>query len=127
MPLTRIDLRRGKSPEYRATLRDVVYETLTATVNVPEGDRFEVITEHDPDNLNISPDYLGIERSEDAIIIQITFNEGRSTGMKKAFYATLADALHERLDIRREDVFVSLVEVSKENWSFGNGEAQYAE
>jgi 4-oxalocrotonate tautomerase len=127
VPLTRIDLRRGKSPEYRATLRDVVYETLNATVNVPDDDRFEVITEHDPENLNVSPDYLGIERSEDAVIIQITFNEGRSTEMKKAFYAALADALHERLGMRREDVFVSLVEVSKENWSFGNGEAQYAE
>jgi 4-oxalocrotonate tautomerase len=127
VPLTRIDLRRGKSPEYRATLRDVVYETLNATVNVPEGDRFEVITEHEPENLNISPDYGGIERSEGAILIQITFNEGRTTEMKKAFYSALADALHEQLGIRREDVFVNLVEVTKENWSFGNGEAQYAE
>ena len=127
MPLTRIDLRHGKSPEYRATLRDVIYETLNATVNVPDDDRFEVITEHDPENLNIDPHYLGIERSEDAVVIQITFNEGRTIEMKKAFYAALAEALNVRLGLRREDVFISLVEVKKENWSFGNGEAQYAE
>lgn len=127
MPLTRIDLLRGKSAEYRSTLRETVYRTLHETVGVPEGDRFEVLTEHDPGNLNISPDFLGIERSSEAVLIQITFNEGRSTEQKQAFYAALAKALKERLGIRPQDVVVSLVEVKKENWSFGNGVAQYVE
>jgi 4-oxalocrotonate tautomerase len=127
MPLTRIDLLRGKSPEYLATLRDVVYETLNGVVGVPDNDRFEVLTEHDPGNLDISPDYLGIERSKDAVLIQITLNEGRTVDLKRAFYLALAGALKERLGMRPEDVMVSLIEVKKENWSFGNGKAQYAE
>ncbi|MCW3033425.1 MAG: hypothetical protein QOK19_2488 [Solirubrobacteraceae bacterium] len=127
MPLTRIDIPSGKPPEYRATLRDVVYETLNTVMGVPDDDRFEVITEHDPENLNISSDYLGIERSAEAVVIQITLNEGRAVEMKRAFYAALVAALHNRLGIRREDVVISLVEVKTENWSFGNGVATYAQ
>ena len=127
MPMSRIDIPRGKSPEYRATLRDVVYETLNSVIGVPEDDRFEVLSEHDPENLDISPTYLGIERSAEAILIQITLNEGRTVEAKRAFYAALAAALEERLCIRPEDLTISLVEVKKENWSFGNGIAQYAE
>jgi 4-oxalocrotonate tautomerase len=127
VPLTRIDIPRGKSPEYRRVLRDVVYETLNTVIGVPDGDRFEVVTEHDPGDLDISPDYLGIDRSADAIVIQITLNEGRSVELKQAFFAALARALEERLGLRPADVTISLVEVKKENWSFGNGIAQYAE
>lgn len=127
MPLTRIDMPRGKSPEYRQTLRDVIYETLHSVMAVPADDRFEVLSEHDPENLDISPDYLGIARSPEAIVIQITLNAGRTVEVKRAFYAALAAALHERLGMRTEDLTISLVEVAKENWSFGNGVAQYAE
>ncbi len=126
MPLIRIDVPRGKPSEYRQTLRDVVYETLNEVIGVPDGDRFEVLAEHDPPDLDISPDYLGIERSADAILIQIRLNEGRSVEVKRAFYAAVVRALHERLGLRPEDVLVNLVEVKKENWSFGNGVAQYA-
>ncbi len=126
MPFTRIEIRRGNTPEYRETLLDVVYETLNQTMNVPDGDRFQVISEHAAENLDISRDYLGIERSAEAVVIQITLNEGRSVEMKRDFYTALAAGLHERLGIRPEDVTVSLVEVAKENWSFGNGLAPYA-
>jgi len=127
VPLTRIDMPRGRSADYRQTLRDVVYETLHSVMGVPEGDRFEVLAEHDSGSLDLSPDYLGISRSPDAIVIQITLNAGRTVEVKRAFYAALAAALHERLGMRPEDVTISLVEVAKENWSFGNGVAQYAE
>jgi 4-oxalocrotonate tautomerase family enzyme len=59
-------------------------------------------------------------------MIQITMNTGRTTEMKKALYKRIAELLNEELGIRKEDVLVNLVEVAKENWSFGNGEAQYA-
>jgi phenylpyruvate tautomerase PptA (4-oxalocrotonate tautomerase family) len=74
----------------------------------------------------VNPEYLGIQRSADAILIQVTLNEGRTLELKKAFYKSVADGLHERVGMRREDVFINLVEVKRENWSFGNGEAQYA-
>ena len=126
MPFVRIDLPRGKTLEYRRTLGDVVYEAMIKTINVPANDRFQVITEHPPEELIIDRTYLGIERSADCVLIQVTLNEGRATELKKAFYKAIADGLHERLGLRKQDVFINLVEVKKENWSFGNGEAQYA-
>jgi 4-oxalocrotonate tautomerase len=109
------------------TVADAVYEALIATLNVPRGDRFQVISEHGRDTLLIDPTYLGIDRSADALLIQVTLSEGRSVEVKKAFYKAVADGLHERIGLRREDVFINLVEVKKENWSFGHGVAQYVE
>ena len=126
MPLARIDLPAGKPADYGRAVADVVYETMVATLNAPENDRFQVISQHTRDTLIMDPTYLGIERSADALIIQLTLNEGRTVEVKKAFYKALADGLHERVGLRREDVFINLVEVKKENWSFGNGIAQYA-
>ena len=126
MPLARIDLVAGKSATYRATIGDVVYEAMLEGLGVPKDDRFQVITEHADADLIVDPTYLGIARTRDAILIQLTLNDGRSVEKKKAFYKLVADGLHARLGVRREDVFISLVEVKKENWSFGNGEAQYA-
>lgn len=126
MPLVRIDLPRGKGPEYHRTAGDVVYDAMLQALKVPANDRFQVIAEHGPDNLIIDRTYLGVERSEACLVIQVTLNEGRTTEVKKAFYRAVADGLHERLGLRPQDVFISLVEVKKENWSFGRGEAQYA-
>src|SRR6185295_14706827 len=94
-------------------------------LGVPQNDRFQVITEHPKAGLQFDRSYLGIERSDDCIFLQITLNAGRSVELKQRFYRAIADGLHEKLKLRREDVLINLVEVSKENWSFGNGEAQY--
>jgi phenylpyruvate tautomerase PptA (4-oxalocrotonate tautomerase family) len=126
MPLARIDLPQGKSPDYRKAVGEVIYDAMIKTINVPKDDRFQVITEHPADGLIFDPTYLGIQRTADCILIQITLNEGRTLDMKRAFYKAIADGLHDRLKLRREDVIISLVEVKKENWSFGNGEATYA-
>ena len=126
MPLARIDLPAGKPASYGRAVADVVYEAMIATLKAPKDDRFQVISEHGRDALLIDPSYLGIERSADALILQLTLNEGRTVDAKKAFFKAVADGLHERLGLRREDVFINLVEVKKENWSFGNGVAQYA-
>jgi phenylpyruvate tautomerase PptA (4-oxalocrotonate tautomerase family) len=126
MPLARIDLPAGTPPEYRTAIGEVIYNAMIGVLNVPKNDRFQIFTEHVASNLVIDPTYLGVQRSKDAIIIQVTLNEGRSLDMKKAFYKAVADGLHEKVGLRREDVFINLVEVKKENWSFGNGEAQYA-
>jgi phenylpyruvate tautomerase PptA (4-oxalocrotonate tautomerase family) len=126
MPLVRIDLARGKTEHYRSAIGDVVYDAMTATLNVPANDRFQIIAEHTGNDFVIDRSYLGIARTDDAIVIQVTLNAGRSVEMKQAFYKAVADGLQERLGLRRADVLISLVEVVKENWSFGNGEAQYA-
>jgi phenylpyruvate tautomerase PptA (4-oxalocrotonate tautomerase family) len=126
MPLVRIEFPSGSSEQYRAQVGNVVYQAMLQTLNVPMDDRFFVLTEHGKTDLIISPTYLGIQRSEKALLIQITLNEGRTVEMKKAFYKAVADGLHQQVGVRKEDVFIGLVEVKKENWSFGNGEAQYA-
>ena len=99
---------------------------MTRTFNVPEHDRFQVIGEHTPGAVVHAPSYLGIDYSDDLVIIQITCNEGRTLDQKKRLFAALADNLVASPGLRREDIVVSLVEAKKENWSFGNGVAQYA-
>jgi 4-oxalocrotonate tautomerase len=126
VPLVRIDLLEGKTSEYRTQIGQVVYRAMLDTLNVPKDDRFQIITDHPQAGLQFDRDYLGIHRSDDCVFLQITLNGGRSVEMKQRFYKAVADGLHESLKLRREDVFISLVEVSKEDWSFGNGEAQYA-
>ena len=125
MPFVRIDLVEGTSTEFRHGVADVIYDAMRETLNVPEDDRFQVIAEHRLENFIIARTYLGIEHSERCAVVSVTLNEGRSVEMKQAFYRAVADGLHA-LGLRREDVVISLTEVKKENWSFGNGEAQYA-
>ena len=125
MPLVRIDLVEGKSAEYRAQVGQIVYQALLEAFAVPRNDRFQIITEHPKAELQFDRDYLGVHRSDDCIFVQITLSSGRTVEMKQRFYKAVADGLHETVKLRREDVFINLVEVPKENWSFGNGEAQY--
>ena len=126
MPLVRIDLAAGKSADYRRTIGEVVYYAMTTTINVPKDDRFQIISEHSPEDFIVDPSYLGIQRSRDCVVLQITLSDGRTVEQKRAFFKAIADGLTARLALRREDVFINLIEVRKENWSFGNGEAQYA-
>ena len=127
MPLVRIDLMRGKPAEYRQKLGQIVYQAMLATLNMPKDDRFQIIAEHFPDGLQFDRDYLGLHRTDECIFLQTTLNAGRSIEMKQKFYKAVVDGLHEGLKVRREDVVINLIDVPKENWSFGNGVAQYAD
>ncbi len=126
MPIVRIDIKKNPDPSHIKEIGKVVYESLKSAVNVPNQDNFQVLHEHDDDHFVYDATYLGIERTEGLIIIQITLNEGRTTEQKKLLYKTIAESLEQQLGVRPQDVFISLVEVKKENWSFGNGIAQYA-
>ena len=126
MPLVRISLHAGQTADYKDRVGQCVYRALVEIMSVPAHDCFQVLTEHDLDSLIYDPDYLGIHRTDGIVIIQITLNAGRSLENKKAFYSRVAASLKNELNVRPEDVFINLVEVPKENWSFGNGEAQYA-
>jgi 4-oxalocrotonate tautomerase len=127
MPLVRIDLNQGKSAEFRKALGDIVYRAMRETINVPENDKFQVITEHPPGDLNIADNYLGNTYSKDIVVIQMTISVGRTVEMKKALFKRIVDDLEAQLKLKRDDVFINLVECVKENWSFGGGIAQYAE
>lgn len=126
MPLVRISLRRGKPAAHLAALRNGVYEAMRETFGVPEDDRFILVHQHDPAEFDCDPHYLGIERSDDLVIVQIVCNNSRTVAQKQAFYRRVAEKLAAAPGLRPEDVFINLVETARENWSFGNGIAQYA-
>jgi 4-oxalocrotonate tautomerase len=126
MPFVRIDLGKQYPDGVAQQVGDIVYQAMIHHINVPADDKFQVITKHDEDELVTPKSYLGIEYSPGIIFIQVTLNEGRSTELKKKFYKVICDGLVERLQIRPEDIVINLVEVNKENWSFGHGEMQYA-
>ena len=125
MPLVRIDLNKSYSSDISKKIGDIVYSAMEQEINVPKDDKFQIITRHDSSDLNIPDSYLGIKYTDKIVIIQITLNGGRSTELKQKLYKRIAEDLNKDLNIRKEDVFISLVEVAKDNWSFGNGEAQY--
>jgi phenylpyruvate tautomerase PptA (4-oxalocrotonate tautomerase family) len=125
MPFVRIDLMQGKSVQYRRTIGEIVYNAMREVINVPKDDKFQIITEHPAEEFNIAESYLGNNYSKDIVLIQITMNAGRSVKKKEAFYKRIVDDMKVRLTARPEDVVINLVEVTKENWSFGGGIAQY--
>ncbi|MCP1841436.1 4-oxalocrotonate tautomerase [Bradyrhizobium sp. USDA 4524] len=125
MPLTRVSLRRGKPAAYRKAVLESLYRAMRETFDVPEGDRFMTISEHDDGDFIYGAGYLGIRRSADLIIIQITVSNTRPVAQKQKLYRRIAERLTESPGLRAEDIFINLVEVLPENWSFGNGEAQY--
>jgi phenylpyruvate tautomerase PptA (4-oxalocrotonate tautomerase family) len=126
MPLFHIHLMQGRPVEFGRRIGEIVYQTMIEKLNIPQKDNFHTITEHTRNNLIYSIDYLNIRRTDGIVIIEITLSEGRDVNMKKAFYQRLAERLNQELQIRKEDIMISLTEVKREDWSFGNGVAQYA-
>jgi 4-oxalocrotonate tautomerase len=126
MPFVKMYLRKGKSPEYLAALSDSVHQALVSQANVPADDLFQAIQELDANCIVAHPTYGGVNRSENLIIVEITLNAGRTVEVKKNLYADIVARLNRAIDVRPDDVLVSLVEVTKENWSFGGGRATYA-
>jgi phenylpyruvate tautomerase PptA (4-oxalocrotonate tautomerase family) len=125
MPLVRLSIHKGRTAEFRRKLGDAIHRALVETIDVPALDRFQVLTEHEPGDLVYDPDYLGIARTNDIVIVQITLSAGRTLAQKRKLFRRIADNL-AALGVRREDAWINLVEVAKENWSFGLGEASYA-
>jgi phenylpyruvate tautomerase PptA (4-oxalocrotonate tautomerase family) len=125
MPLVRIDIGPGHAPGFGRAVGELVFRAMLSEISVPADDKFQIISQHQADEINIPTDYLGIDYSDRIVFIQITLNQGRTTELKKKFYQRIADDLAAELGMRKQDVFISLIEVNKENWSFGNGEMQY--
>jgi phenylpyruvate tautomerase PptA (4-oxalocrotonate tautomerase family) len=126
MPLVRVDLKKQQDPAYAKRVGQLIYAALRSAIGVPENDNFQILAEHDEQHFIFDPQYLGIQRTDNLVFIQITMSEGRTLEQKKLLYKTIVESLNTQLAVRLEDVFINLVEVKKENWSFGNGIAQYA-
>jgi 4-oxalocrotonate tautomerase len=125
MPFVRISLRQGTSPEYRKALADGVHRAMVEAIAIPVDDRFQVVTEHPPEALIYDPQYLGVRRSDRIVLVQITLSFGRKPQQKRKLYKRMAEILAETPGLLPQDLLINLVETSWENWSFGNGEAQY--
>jgi len=125
MPLVRITLAEGTTREHRRAIADGVHQALVEVAAVPADDRFQILEEVPAAALIWSPTYLGIRRSGSLVIVQIFFNAGRSVEVKQRLYAGIAERVTAATGLRKEDLLVSLVEVAKENWSFGNGAMSY--
>lgn len=127
MPLARINLSKNASPEVVQAISDTVYEAMITVASVPPHDKFQLVTRHTPDELIYPAEgYLGVTYTPDIVFIQITWNAGRTVDVKKAFYRAVADGIHEKTGMRKQDVWINLVDVAREDWSFGNGEMHYA-
>ena len=125
MPLVRIDIPDHLDVGLESRIGDLVYVAMLECLKVPADDKFQILSRHSAEQIVKPQSYLGIEYTDELVVIQITLNEGRKTDVKKSLYAKVADLLSGELNLRRENLLISLVEVNKENWSFGNGEMQY--
>ncbi len=127
MPVVRIDLSRDASPERVRVVSEAVYRAMTEIANVPAHDKFQIVTRHAADEIIYPKEgYLGIDYTADIIMIQVTWVAGRSTDVKKKFYQQIADEIHRKENVRKQDIWITLVDNAREDWSFGNGEMQYA-
>jgi phenylpyruvate tautomerase PptA (4-oxalocrotonate tautomerase family) len=127
MPLARIDISKNASDELVRIVSDAVYRAMVEVANVPAHDKFQIINRHAPDEIIYPQEgYLGVQYTAGLILIQVTWVAGRSTDIKKKFYRQIADEIHEKGGVRKQDVWINLVDCSREDWSFGNGEMQYA-
>ncbi len=125
MPLVRIDLREGKTEQYKRAIADGVHRALVEGAGAPADDRFQIITEHPASDIICDANYLGIPRTDDIVMVQITLSAGRKLAQKRKLFRRMAEILAETPCLKRENLMINLVEVAWENWSFGNGEAQY--
>jgi phenylpyruvate tautomerase PptA (4-oxalocrotonate tautomerase family) len=125
MPLVRITLGAGRTPGERRKIADAVHQALVDTANVPADDRFQVVHEVPAESLIWDERYLGQSRSRQVLFVEITLNAGRTVEVKKALYAAIAAGLGKAAGVRPDDVLVNLVEVPRENWSFGGGVMSY--
>ena len=126
MPFVRMALRAGTPPTDQRAIADGVHQALVETLTIPPADRFQLISEYAADHFIYDPSYLNISRTDQLIILQITISLGRTVEQKRALYRRITELLAKRPGIRPEGIFIHLVEVAKENWSFGRGIAHYA-
>ena len=127
MPLVRINLSKSASAETVRIVSEVVYDAMITVANVPANDKFQIINRHADDELVYPAEgYLGVTYTPGIVFIQVTWNAGRTIEVKKAFYKAVAEGISTKAGIRIQDVFISLIDVAREDWSFGNGEMQYA-
>ena len=126
MPLVRLSLPHDATTQDIEAVSDAVHLALVAHCTVPMADKFHLVQRHAPDELICSPEFLGVKHSTHVVMVQVFLSSGRSLEAKKALYAQIARHIAETSSFAANDVIINLSETTRENWSFGNGIAQYA-
>ena len=126
MPLVRISAFRSTRSDDLRIISDCVYEAMRETIGIPDGDRFIVATRHPEEELFVDPHYMGMNRTDRFILVQIFLSQGRTVEQKQALFRAVAARIHAALGVCTDDVMTVLTENSYLDWSFGKGEAQYA-
>ena len=122
MPFVRITLSADRSQPMRDAIAEGVHNALISSINIPKGDRFQVIDAQPDTALHFNPEYLDVDR-RDPVLVEVTLVKGRNQDKKQALYQAVAANLAE-VGVRPQDVMVILHETSMQDWSFGNGEMQ---
>jgi 4-oxalocrotonate tautomerase len=125
MPLVRISVYSSTTPKQREAIAAAVYEAMRETIGIPDGDRFIILDAHNDEGLLVDPQFMGMQRTERYVLVQIFLSRGRATQQKQALYARIAELLHHKAQTPPDDVMVVLTENGSEDWSFGRGQAQY--
>jgi phenylpyruvate tautomerase PptA (4-oxalocrotonate tautomerase family) len=126
MPLVKIHLRKGRSEEYLRLVGEAVHDALVSAASAPQDGRMQIFHQLEPHELVANPSYGGAARSSELIVVEVTLNAGRTVEVKRNLYRQMARNLERAVSLRSDDLVVSLVEVAKEDWSFGKGLATYA-
>ncbi|MFW2373254.1 MAG: tautomerase family protein [Gammaproteobacteria bacterium] len=124
MPFVRISLKKGKGVEFKKSVSHSIHQALVESFGIPEDDFFQVIDEHDEENIIFPSSYMGIKHTSDIIYVVIVLKAGRSVELKKFLYKSIVDNISKKTDHGENDIVIALTENNEEDWSFGNGEAQ---
>lgn len=124
MPLMKIDMFKGRSEDEIKKILDISYRVMLDAFGAPEGDRYQVVSQHEAYEMQILDTGLGFERTDQVLVFSLT-TRPRTREQKENFYANLVSELHEKIGIRPEDVMINLTVNSDEDWSFGMGKAQF--
>ncbi|MNE48272.1 Tautomerase enzyme [compost metagenome] len=124
MPLLRFDVIEGRDEETLRRLLDVAHHAMVEAFSVPQGDRYQIVHQHKPNELIIEDTGLGFNRSRDMVVISIV-SKARTTAQKEKLYTLLAQRLEAECGLAPEDLMISITENGDADWSFGLGEAQF--
>lgn len=124
MPLMKIDMIKGRNEDEIKEILDISYQVMLEAFHAPEGDRYQIVTQHEPFEMQILDTGLGFERTDQVIVFSLT-TRPRTSEEKQNFYSQLVKELEDQLGIKPEDVMINLTVNSDEDWSFGFGRAQF--
>lgn len=124
MPVMRVDMIKGRSESQIKDILDIAYDVMLQSFGAPVGDRYQIVTQHAANEMQVLDTGLGFTRTEDVLVFSLT-TRPRTTEQKEDFYHRLMNQLQQKVGLRPEDLVINLTTNTDEDWSFGMGKAQF--